>query len=136
MTEYDHDDLTPDPRLRDALRLVDRAPTLDVDALRVRILASAAPRLALRRTPELSWWDVTSRAGRFLVPASLAAAALAILLLRQAPLPTEHLDVAAAEITNAVAYDFSSDTADLQRLAADELMPADADSWLLGDPSR
>jgi hypothetical protein len=136
MTEYDLDDLTPDPRLRDALRQVDRAPTLDVEALRSRILASAAPRLALRRVPELSWWDVTSRAGRFLVPMSLAAAALAIILVRQAPLPTEHLDIAAAETSNSLAYELSSDTVDLQRLAVDALMPADADSWLLGDHSR
>jgi hypothetical protein len=136
MTEYDLDDLTPDPRLRDALRQVDRAPTLDVEALRSRILASAAPRLALRRAPDVSWWDVTSRAGRVLVPLSLAAAALAIILLRQAPVAGDRLELAVTETTNSLAYEVSSDTFDLQGIAVESLVPTDADSWLLGDHSQ
>ena len=86
MTQRTEDDLTPDPRLRAALQAVDRAPTLDVAALRTRMLAAAAPQLAARRQAP-SWWDVTSRAGRFLIPMGLAAAAVALLLLRQPPVP-------------------------------------------------
>lgn len=136
MTEYDLDDLTPDPQLREALRQVDRAPALDVEALRSRVLASAAPRLALRRTPDVSWWEVTNRAGRVLVPLSLAAAALAIILLRQAPVTSDRLELAVAETTNSLAYEIASDTFDLQGIAVEALVPTDADSWLLGDHSQ
>lgn len=128
------DDLIPDPRLRRALLAADRAPAVDIVALRRRILAAAAPPLAARRRPP-SWQEVTSRAGRFLIPVSLAAAALAILLLRQVPPAAVEL-VASQAASTAVAYELPTSAEEMQGLATDGLMPEDADSWLLGEPVR
>lgn len=132
---YD-DDLTPDPRLREALQAIDRAPTLDVAALRTRILAAAAPQLAARRQAP-SWWDVTSRAGRFLIPTGLAAAALALLLLRQPPVPGGPAAViAASETVSSLAIETPDDIEALTQLSAQQHMPSDAESWLLGEQGR
>jgi hypothetical protein len=130
-------DVTPDPLLGSALRALDRQPPIDMVRLRQRVLESAAPRLAARRVP--SWWEVTSRAGRFLIPASLAAAALAIVLLREAPAPADSLDAFAVQMmeltdSSSLAYDFIGDGID--SIAAEALLPTDADSWLLGDHSQ
>ncbi|MBY0490387.1 MAG: hypothetical protein K2R93_11145 [Gemmatimonadaceae bacterium] len=135
MTQRTEDDLTPDPRLRDALLAVDRAPTLDVAALRTRILAAAAPQLAARRQPP-SWWDVTSRAGRFLIPASLAAAALALLLLRQAPAVGGATEVLASQTASSIAIETPDDVEAMSRTSTEQLMPSDAESWLLGEQGR
>jgi hypothetical protein len=118
MTQIVPDDFSPDPPRR------------------LRVLASAQSRLAARRQPEPSWWELTNRAGRFLIPASLAAAALAIILLRQTPHAAGTSDLASIDTASALAYEISSDTADLHQMAVEALMPADADSWLLGDHSR
>jgi hypothetical protein len=135
MTQRTEDDLSPDPRLRDALLAVDRAPTLDVVALRSRILAAAAPQLAARRQAP-SWWDVTSRAGRFLIPASLAAAALALLLLRQAPAVGGATEVLASQTASSIAIETPDDVDAMRRTSTEQLMPSDAESWLLGDQGR
>lgn len=134
MTEHNEDDFTPDPRLRDALQASDRAPTIDVAALRLRILAAAAPQLAARRQGP-SWWDVTSKAGRFLIPASLAAAALAFLLLRQAPSAAAP-ELVASQTANSIAIELPEDAEAMSGISAETLLPTDADSWLLGDQAR
>lgn len=135
MTQPYDDDLTPDPRLRDALRAVDRAPALDVAVLRTRVLAAAAAPLAARRQGP-SWWEVTSRAGRFLIPTSLAAAALALLLLRQAPAGGAAPELVAAQMASAVAIELPEDAEALSGVDPETLLPHDADSWLLGDHTR
>ena len=136
MTQRTEDDLTPDPRLRAALQAVDRAPTLDVAALRTRMLAAAAPQLAARRQAP-SWWDVTSRAGRFLIPMGLAAAAVAPLLLRQPPVPGGPAAViAATETANSLAIETPDDIEAMSQLSAQQNMPSDAESWLLGEQGR
>lgn len=134
MTQHSEDDFTPDPRLRDALQASDRAPTIDVAALRLRILAAAAPQLAARRQGP-SWWDVTSKAGRFLIPASLAAAALAFLLLRQVP-STSAPELVASQTANSIAIELPEDAEAMSGISAETLLPTDADSWLLGDQAR
>ncbi len=136
MTEHNDNDFTPDPRLRDALQASDRAPTIDVAALRLRILAAAAPQLAARRQGP-SWWDVTSKAGRFLIPMGLAAAAVALLLLRVPPVAGGPAAVMAAiETANSLAIETPDDIEAVNALSAEPLVPTDAESWLLGEQGR
>jgi hypothetical protein len=81
---------------------------LAVEALRQRVLVAAAPALAARAarahltlssTPSAarsSWLDVTGRFGRIAIPLSIAAAALAMVLLRQLPEPAVADDTSAS----------------------------------------
>lgn len=129
------DDLTPDPLLREALQAVDRAPSIDLVALRQRVLTAAAPQLAARRAP--SWWDVTGRAGRFLIPMGLAAAAVALLLLREPPSPNGATAVLAAAEATPVVLELPDDLEAMNDPAAEaSLEHSDAESWLLGEQSR
>ena len=120
-------DIGPDPELSRYLGALDEpiAPERVV-ALRARVLAAAAPRLAARAARRLSWLDVTSGFGRIAIPLSLAAALLAMAILRQLPQAT-----IVDETTMAMATSVVSDSLSTPELADQLTLPADADAVLL-----
>ena len=132
-----HADYEPD-RDRDlALRL--RALDAPVSsetlvALRSRILAAAAPRLAARARPIrlVSWIDVTSGVGRIAIPLSLAAALFAMVLLRGLPLAT--VETALSEESTALAYAAVGDHEVAPQVTDELLLPENADAVLLAQP--
>lgn len=75
-----HDDLSPDPALRNMLRRFD--PASDVMppgrlALARRITADAVPILAASRRSAPSWWEFTAGWARTLIPLGVATALVA-----------------------------------------------------------
>ena len=127
--EFDEDTnrtLTPQLRALHAL-----PSTAEVTMLRARILAAAAQPLAARARQTMravtrpTWLDVTSGFSRVAIPLSLAAAVLAMVVVRQFP------DTARDDTTLAFAADAVEDVTE-GSLAADLLrLPEDADAILL-----
>ncbi|HEX8724775.1 MAG TPA: hypothetical protein VF737_05230 [Gemmatimonadaceae bacterium] len=85
-----HDDLRPDPELRDLLRRFDSsgaATDAARQALARRIVAEGAPLLAARRGAPAAWWELTATWARTLIPigvaTALAAAAVIVWTSRQ-----------------------------------------------------
>lgn len=71
-----------DPELGDSLRQMEAASTPgDDDALRMRIVAAARPRLAELRVPVRRWWEWISGSVRVAIPVALAACVAAALLV-------------------------------------------------------
>ncbi|HVZ76516.1 MAG TPA: hypothetical protein VG818_00875 [Gemmatimonadaceae bacterium] len=74
------DALKPDPVLGEALRRLDRAPTLtpaELDGLVARVLADAGPELAHRRRGTISWWEYTVAWARVLFAVGMATSLVA-----------------------------------------------------------
>lgn len=122
-----------DPELGDRLRALD-AP-LDpaaVTALRQRIMVAAAPMLAARAKWQrrTSWLDETRAFGRVAIPLSIAAAMLAMVLLRQIPVVTPTVDN-----SQTLAYNMVGDTLSTQLITEQMLLPDNADMVLLGFPN-
>lgn len=142
--------LSPDPELASRLRALHDAPSAhDVAALRARVLAAAAPQLSARAAataavagtssakPVLTlrrstWLDVTSGFGRVAIPLSLAAAILAMLVLRSLP----SVGVTDESTTMAMANTMVSDSLSAPQLADELVMPEDADAVLLAPSAR
>jgi hypothetical protein len=71
-----------DPELGDALRRMEAASRPgDDEALRMRIVAAARPRLAQLRTPVRRWWEWISGSVRVAIPIGVAACVAAALLV-------------------------------------------------------
>jgi hypothetical protein len=71
-----------DPELGDALRRMEAAsPSRDHEALRMRILAAARPKLAALRAPVRHWWEWISGSVRVAIPIGVAACVAAALLV-------------------------------------------------------
>lgn len=120
-------DIGPDPELSRHLRALDEPISSErVAALRARVLAAAAPRLAARAVRKLSWLDVTGGFGRIAIPLSLAAALLAMAILRALPQAAVVDETTMAMATSAVA-----DSVSTPELADQLTLPADADAVLL-----
>lgn len=119
-----------DRELGERLRALD-APLhpADVAALRQRIMFAATPLLAARANWQrrTSWVDETRAFGRFAIPLSLAAAMLAMVLLRQMPVVTP-----VADTSQTLAYNMVGDTLSTQMLTEQILLPDNADMILLG----
>lgn len=139
-----------DPEIAQRLRALD-APVSDdtVNALRARILNAAAPRLAARaeqsriqlvsrpaqpisvarprETRRVSWLDATSGFSRVLIPLSVAAALLAMAMLRQLPAVS-----AVDDSTLAMASSVLGDSAMSPQIADELVLPESADEVLLG----
>jgi hypothetical protein len=76
----------PDAELGAALRRAEnQSQQSDMENLRHRILAAAAPKLAELRSPAPQWWDWISRWMPVAVPVGLSAALAAGLLVSGAP---------------------------------------------------
>lgn len=118
-----------DRELGERLRALD-APLnpADVIALRQRIMVAAIPLLAARanRQRRTSWLDETRSFGRIAVPLSLAAAILAMVLLRHIPI------VAPVDNSQTLAYNMVGDTLSTEMLTEQMLLPDNADMILLG----
>jgi hypothetical protein len=118
----------PDAELGAALRRVeDQWQQGDMEKLRHRILAAAAPKLAQLRSPESQWWDWISRWMPVAVPVGLAAALAAGLLVPGAPdLTTLTTDVGADSTLVTAAF---AETPAGSELAASLIAPGTSD-WL------
>lgn len=119
-----------DRELGDQLRALD-APLnpADVIALRQRIMRAATPMLAARANWQrrTSWLDETRSFGRIAIPLSLAAAILAMVLLRQMPVISPTVDM-----SQTLAYNMVGDTLSTEMLTEQMLLPESADMILLG----
>jgi hypothetical protein len=119
--------LRPDPELARHLRALDEPISPErIAVLRSRVLAAAAPRLAERRSRRPSWLDITGGFGRIAIPLSLAAALLAMAILRALP-QVQIVD----ETTMAMASTVVGDSASTLDIADELLLPIDADAVLL-----
>ena len=127
--EFDEDtnrNLTPQLRALHAL-----PSTAEVTMLRARILAAAAQPLAARARQTMramsrpTWLDVTSGFSRVAIPLSLAAAVLAMVVVRQFP------DTARDDTTLAFAADAVEDVSEGSSVADLLRLPEDADAILL-----
>jgi hypothetical protein len=127
--------ITPDADLGRRLRALEAPPSdARVDALRVRMLAAAAPALAARArqariasASRSSWMDITGGFSRIAIPLSLAAALLAMVLLRQWPVVT-----AVDDTTMAMASSVVGDAEMTPQIADELVLPENADAVLLG----
>ena len=105
--------------------------TAEVTVLRARILAAAAQPLAARARQTMramsrpTWLDVTSGFSRVAIPLSLAAAVLAMVVVRQFP------DTARDDTTLAFAADAVEDVTEGSSVADLLRLPEDADAILL-----
>lgn len=127
--EFD-DDTNRD--LTQRLRALHALPsTAEVSVLRTRILAAAAQPLAARARQTMrgiarpTWLDVTSGFSRVAIPLSLAAAVLAMVVVRQLP------DTARDDTTLAFAADAVDDVTEGSSIADLLRLPEDADAILL-----
>lgn len=137
------EELPPDREIAAHLRAMDAPLSAErVEELRVRIMVAAASRLADRasrarvqivatasrardaRRP--SWLDVTSGFSRIAIPLSLAAALIAMILLRQLP-ETAAVD----DTTMAMASGVLGDSAYAPAIADELVLPESADDVLL-----
>ncbi|MBL0170497.1 MAG: hypothetical protein IPP90_07135 [Gemmatimonadaceae bacterium] len=136
MNRHRFDD-QPDQELAEHLRALHELPMApDVTALRSRILEAASAPLAVRSRRTMravarpTWLDVTGGFGRIAIPLSLAAALLAMVLLRQLPVAAETEDP-----TLTLAYDLTYRGADesgrTPSIAEQLLLPENADEVLL-----
>lgn len=119
-----------DRELGDKLRALD-APVdpAVVTALRQRIMVAAAPMLAARAKWQRrkSWLDETSAFGRVAIPFSIAAALLAMVLVRQMPVVAPTVDM-----SQTLAYNLVGDTLSTELITEQMLLPDNADMVLLG----
>jgi len=102
-------------------------------------LAARAARahLTLSSTPSAarsSWLDVTGRFGRIAIPLSIAAAALAMVLLRQLPEPAVADDTSASLSYRMIGEYVMSDTTSAPEITDGLLLPESADDVLLATP--
>lgn len=133
------DDISPitrDPELARRLAALDAPPSADaVAALRARIRAAAEPQLLARRgvipLRRPSWWDVTSSFGRVAIPLSVAAALLAMLVLRALPQVTTTDESSTMAMASTMSTSIVTDSMSSPEIADELLMPADADAVLL-----
>lgn len=130
-------DERPDEQLATHLRALHELPTAsEVAALRRRILDAATPRLAtraretMRALPRPTWLDVTGGFGRIAIPLSLAAALLAMVLLRKLPRATESVDLTTA-LAYELTYSVTGESNGARSIAELLLMPESADEVLL-----
>ena len=129
-----------DRELAPQLRALHGLPsTTDVAGLRRRVLNAAAGPLAARarrtmresmRVMRPTWLDVTSGFSRIAIPLSLAAAVLAMVVVRQLPVAAEVDDTTLAFAYDTVDGADSSSVLDMLRL------PEDADAVLLAPSSK
>jgi hypothetical protein len=110
-----HDDLSPDPALRDMLRRFDPASAVTPagrQALARRIAAGASPILAARRRTAPSWWEFTAGWARTLIPLGVATALVAagtILWASRTAARSAMIPVAAPDsLVGAVPHDHTS----------------------------
>jgi hypothetical protein len=121
--------MRPDPRLAAALRALETPVTdADVEALRARVMARAASRLRVAASTS-GWWDVTRRVGRVVVPLSIAAAILAMVLVQRLP---DAPIVATADNDSMLAFDVDASNSESVLL---DLLPENADALLLASPT-
>ena len=143
--QYDEHEYDQEIRVR--LTAMETPPTaLAAEALRQRVLVAAAPALAARAarahltlssTPSAarsSWLDVTGRFGRIAIPLSIAAAALAMVLLRQLPEPAVADDTSASLSYRMIGEYVMSDTTSAPEITDGLLLPESADDVLLATP--
>jgi len=135
-------DNQPDQLLAQHLRALHGMPaTNEVTALRGRILQATAGPLAararrtVRAVARPNWLDITGGFSRIAIPLSLAAAVLAMVLLRQLPVADD-----ADDSTMSLAYDLTYSVADgsgqTASIAEQLLMPENADEVLLAPVTR
>ena len=129
MTILEFDD---DRELTAELRALHPLPSpTDVTALRSRVLQAAAgplaarARLTMRGLSRPTWLDVTSGFSRVAIPLSLAAAVLAMMVVRQLP------NTQPEEATLAFAIDAEDDVTVGSSVADLLTVPQDADAILL-----
>jgi hypothetical protein len=67
----------------------------------------------------------------------LAAAAVALLMLRQPPVPGGPAAIlAASETISTLAIETPDDVEAMTQVSTEQLVPSDAESWLLGEQAR
>jgi hypothetical protein len=121
-----------DPELGNALRQLEATsrPGADDEALRMRIMAAARPRLAELRAPVRHWWEWISGSVRVAVPVGVAACVAAALLVpgRADYIATTAPTAVAGADSTLVLAAFSAPSAG--DLTAHLVVPA-GDDWLL-----
>jgi hypothetical protein len=120
-----------DPELGDALRRMEAASRPgDDEALRMRIVAAARPRLAQLRTPVRRWWEWISGSVRVAIPIGVAACVAAALLVPGSGdyVGTEASTTVAGADSTLVLAAFSAPSAG--DLTSHLIVPA-GDDWLL-----
>ena len=133
----DHFEEQPDELLATHLRALHELPTAtDVTGLRRRIINAATPvlaaraREAMRAVARPTWLEVTGGFSRIAIPLSLAAALLAVVLLRKSPRATESEDLTIA-LAYELTYSATGESDGTPSIAEQLLMPASADEVLL-----
>jgi hypothetical protein len=123
-----------DPELGDALRRMDAASRPGVgddEALRMRIVTAARPRLAQLRLPVRHWWEWISGSVRVAIPIGVAACVAAALLVPGSGdyVGTEASTAVTGVDSTLVIAAFSAPGSG-NLLASHLIMPASADSLL------
>lgn len=119
-----------DPELADALRSIEVTPLgSEEDLLRRRILLAARTRLASLSAPTTQWWELVSSRARLMIPAGLAAALAAVLLMPGAGQtdPSQHAMVSGSDSLLVMAALSDDSGAPLT-----DLMASASQDWLLG----
>ena len=120
-----------DPELGDALRRMEAAsPHGNDEALRMRIVGAARPRLAELRAPVRRWWEWISGSVRVAIPIGVAACVAAALLVPGSSdyVGTEALTAVAGVDSTLVLAAFSAPASG--DLTSHLIVPA-GDDWLL-----
>jgi hypothetical protein len=135
-------DEQPDELLATHLRALHELPAAsDVTALRRRIINAATSPLAIRARNTMravarpTWLDVTGGFGRIAIPLSLAAALLAMVLMRKLPKTAEQQDLTTA-LAYELTYSATGESNGMPSIAEQLLMPQSADEVLLAPVSQ